>query len=98
MNVIDRAYFWKALVDKSFAVSDYEIGRISGRSNIFVAYPVRKKDGSVHGVVLAAIDLDWMNRLGTAEVLPEGSTFAVIDRKGTVLVGYPKPEKGIGSR
>lgn len=96
VNVSDRAYFRRAIENEGFAVSEYEIGRISGRRNIFVSYPVRKKNGSVHGVVLAAVDLEWMNRLGTAEVLPEGSTFAVIDRNGTVLVHYPEPQKWIG--
>ncbi|MEN6485262.1 MAG: ATP-binding protein, partial [Syntrophobacteraceae bacterium] len=42
------------------------------------------------------LDMSWFARLATHEGLPPGSTFTVIDRKGTILTRYPEPERWVG--
>jgi signal transduction histidine kinase len=52
--------------------------------------------GEVKGVVFAALDLAWLNKLAAEAQLPQGSTFTVVDRNGTILARYPDPEKWVG--
>ncbi len=88
-NLADRAYFQRAVDSRNFAIGDFQIGRVTGKASVNVAYPVLDR-GAVTGVIFAAIDLDWLNQLVRDARLPEGSTFTVIDRHGTVLVRHPE--------
>jgi signal transduction histidine kinase len=96
VNVADRAYFVGAMMARDFAVGEFTIGRITGKASITFGYPIFDGDGRVQAVVIAAIDLSWLNRLVAAADLPEGALLLVIDRNGTILAGYPKPQAGVG--
>jgi signal transduction histidine kinase len=85
----DRPYFQRAVATRGFAVGDYQVGRITGKASLNVAYPLLDERGTVRGVVFAAIDLGWLRQLVRDARLPHGSTFTVIDRHGTVLVRHP---------
>jgi diguanylate cyclase (GGDEF)-like protein len=77
-------------------VGDYQIGRISNRASINVGYPVTDRTGRVRMVVMAALDLGWLNRLIESASLPAGSVMTVIDRNGTVLLRHPDPDEWVG--
>jgi signal transduction histidine kinase len=47
-------------------------------------------------VLLASLDLTWLNELATAAELPGGSTLTMFDRNGTVLVRYPDAASWVG--
>ncbi len=96
VNLADRGYFRRAVERRDFAVGDYQIGRVTKRASVNFGYPVLDAAGEVRAVVFAALDLAWLSHVVTEARLPPGSSFTVIDRRGTVLVRQPDPEQWIG--
>ncbi len=96
VNLADRAYFLRTLETGDFSVGDYQIDPVTGKATIGFGYPVLDKRRQVSAVILASLDLNWLNQLAAEAQLPEGSTFAVIDHDGTVLVRFPDPEAWVG--
>jgi PAS domain S-box-containing protein len=97
VNLADRAFFQRTLATRDLAIGDYQVGRITGKPGFSLAYPVFDPSGQVQAVVFAALDLDWVNHSDYAlqKQLPPGATWTKIDGKGTILVRYPAPEKGL---
>lgn len=96
VTIADRLYFRQALATLDFAVGEYQTGRITGRASVNVGSPVLDRQGTVRGVVFAAIDLAGLNRLVTDTRLPAGSSLTVVDRNGTILVRHPEPGRWVG--
>jgi signal transduction histidine kinase len=92
----DRLYFRRALETRDFAIGEYQVGRITGRASVNFGYPVLDDVGHVRAVVVAALDLAWLNELASQAGLPPGSVLTVIDRHGTILSRYPDNGKWIG--
>jgi signal transduction histidine kinase len=92
----DRLYFQRALTTRGFAISEYLIGRISGRPVIAVAHAAVDKSNTVRAVVIAGIGLQWLNHLATDAHLPKDSTLTVLDDKAVVLAQYPDTGEWIG--
>jgi signal transduction histidine kinase len=85
----DRAYFQAARDTLKFAVGEYQVGRITAKPTMNLAYPIRQRpEGTFRGVVFVALDLNWLNQLAARAELPDGSTLTVLDRHGTVLIRY----------
>jgi signal transduction histidine kinase len=95
-NLTDRDYFQRVLQTRDFAIGDYQKDPISGKATLDLGYPVLDEAGRVQAVVFASLDLTWLNQLAAEAQLPEGSTFTVIDRNGTILVRYPAPGIWVG--
>src|SRR5215475_15591029 len=92
----DRIYFRRALETRDFAIGDYQVGRITGKASVNFGYPVVDDAGQITAVVVAALDLTWLNELARQAGLPSGSMLTVIDRNGTILSRYPDNGKWIG--
>ncbi len=92
----DRVYFRQALETRSFAIGEYQIGRITRKATINFGYPVLDNTGRVRAVVFSALDLAWLGQLAAQAELPPGSMLTVIDRNGTVLAHYPDPARRLG--
>jgi PAS domain S-box-containing protein len=97
-SVKDRAYFQRAVQTKDFSTGDFQIGRITGRKEISFGFPIIGPDGSVRGVVFAALDLLWLPQLVNDISLPAGAAFSLIDRQGTILERIPDPDQWIGKQ
>lgn len=95
-NLSDRAYFQRAVSSKTFAVGDFQIGRITGKPTINFGYPILDARGNVIGVVFVALDLNWLNQFAAEAQLPAGSVLTVFDRAGIVLARYPDPQQWVG--
>ncbi|MBI3536656.1 MAG: response regulator [Chloroflexi bacterium] len=95
-NIADRAYFQRAVKTREFTTSEYVLGRISGKPTISFAYPVLDDARQLKGILIAGLDLEWMNKLAQGAMLPSGSALTTIDRNGTVLTRFPEPEKYVG--
>ena len=87
----DRSYFILATNAQSFAIGEYQLGRITRKATVNVATPTYE-DGQLRAVVFAALDLSWLYHLVTNSALPAGSSLTVIDRNGVTLVRYPDPK------
>ncbi|MDH4135190.1 MAG: cache domain-containing protein, partial [Anaerolineae bacterium] len=96
VNLADLSYFQRVLQMRDFAIGDYQNDPISGKATLDLGYPVLDEAGQVQAVVFASLDLTWLNQLAAEAQLPEGSTFTVIDRNGTILVRYPDPGIWVG--
>ncbi len=96
VNVSDRSYFKRALVEKGFVVGDYQIGRLTGKTNIPAAFPILNSSGQVDAVLVVGIDVGFLNGIMEQLNLPEGAVMFVIDREGTVITRHPEPEKFVG--
>lgn len=95
-NLGDRGYFRKALESGEFAVGEYQVGRITGKPSLNLAYPVLDDAKEVVSVVFLAINLEWVGRLAAEVDLPPGSTVLVLDRHGVILAGQPAGEGYVG--
>jgi response regulator RpfG family c-di-GMP phosphodiesterase/HAMP domain-containing protein len=96
LTVSDRRYFREALRTREFSVGEYQIGRITGRPSVNFGYPLLDRRGLVHSVLVAALDLGWMNKLAEAVALPAGSTLTVLDSQGIVLARSPDAALWVG--
>ena len=92
----DRAWYQRTVKTGTFAIGDYQIGRITGKPTVNFGYPLFDEDGKLHGVVYAALDLTWLNRLAAEARLPAGAALTVIDSRGQVLARYPESDKWVG--
>jgi PAS domain S-box-containing protein len=88
-NIADRASFQRALETRNFTVSEYLIGRISGKPVITFSYASPDREGSIKAYVAIGMDLSWFNRVAAQTTLPSGATICILDRRGTVLAHYP---------
>jgi hypothetical protein len=85
----DRAYFIRASSREAFAVGEFAVGRITGKSVVGVAHPI-VEEGQVRAVLAASLDLDALGRRSGERALPHGFTFTVLDHNRKVLVRLPR--------
>jgi cache domain-containing protein len=96
VNVSDRPYFQRAIRYRSFAVGDYQIGRVSGTQGLSVAYPVLDSSRRARGIVLASFYLRWLNRRIAEKARASGARVVVVDSRGTVLARSRAAAEKIG--
>ena len=96
LNVGDRAHFQQAILKREFTVSDYLISDMHRAPSVYAAFPVIGSDKIVDAVVLASIDLQWMNRLATSVAGQRGSTVLLIDGGGTLVAASANERNYIG--
>ncbi|MGA7595158.1 MAG: PAS domain S-box protein [Gallionella sp.] len=97
LNFSDRGYFRAAMSTRAFAIGDYIIDRVTGKSSINLAYPILTATGHPQAVVFIALSLGALSaRLLKTSVLPQGSTISIVDEHGKILARQPDPEKWVG--
>ncbi len=96
-NFADWPYFQSVLKSRMFSIGPYTASQVSRLNAVPVALPVLSGD-KVESIVMAAINLDWLNaeisRRGTAR----GSTIVITDRDGVIVSRSPEPEKYVGTK
>ncbi len=93
----DRAWFQRAVETRTFAVGDYQIGRVTGKPTINFAYPaLDETTGALRAVVFAALDLAPLNHLVAEAEMPPGAVLTLLDDHGTILARHPEPEVWVG--
>ncbi len=98
LNVSDRPYFQTALSARDFALSDYMINRVNDVPSVVATYPIIKEDGSLGGVVLGVINLQWIGDLAAAAAQHSGAAVLLLDSAGTLVAGSPDQQAYIGKR
>lgn len=96
IDVRDRSWFQRTLRDRDFAAGEYQVGRISNQPGLAFSYPLLANN-QLQGVMVATLNLNWLNQLIAITELPSGSTISVVDRQGVILARYPEPEKWVGT-
>ena len=92
VNLADRSYFQNALTTRTFAIGEYQFGRITQKATVNLAQPSMDEQGNLRAVVYAALDLAWLYNLMTNANLPPGSSMTVMDHNRVTLARYPDPE------
>ncbi|RCJ15922.1 hypothetical protein A6S26_06400 [Nostoc sp. ATCC 43529] len=95
-NGRERSYFQRTLQTRKFTVGEYQIGRSTKKATLNFAYPILDKSGQVQTLVVAALDLAQLNQLAAQVKMPAGSVLSLVDRKGILLVRYPKTQTWVG--
>jgi PAS domain S-box-containing protein len=91
VNAIDLPHFQGALRNRSLAIGQFTLGRITGRPVILFGYPVTDRKGAVSSVLFASIDLSQVTKF-EAEIdvqTPGDAPYVKLDRNGKVLSSYP---------
>jgi signal transduction histidine kinase len=94
--VSHRPWFQRALRTRGFSVGELQIGTLSHVPVMVVAHSILDDAGRVLAVLNSSLDLTFLDTIIEPNELPPGATLFVIDRKGTVLMHYPEPEKWVG--
>ncbi|MGC1778209.1 MAG: diguanylate cyclase [Xanthobacteraceae bacterium] len=98
LNVSDRPHFQKAMHSREFELSNYLINHVNQVPSLVATYPVLAEDGSVKGVVLAVINLQWIGELSATAARHSGASVMMIDGNGTLVAGSPDQQGLIGKR
>jgi PAS domain S-box-containing protein len=96
VSVADRAWFNEALGLRDFAVGEYQVGRVSGRPALNFGYPLFGDGGQLQGVLFASLDVEYLGRLLTLILAPEGVELAVVDRNGVTVAHTPTKDNPVG--
>ena len=96
LNISDRPYFQEALRSHDFVLSDYLINRVQHAPGLMAALPITHADGSVDGVVLASIKMEWITEFARTVARRPGASVLVIDGSGTLIGGSPDAAEFIG--
>ncbi len=98
VNFSDREWFPRVLQTRAFTVSQYLIGRITGKASVVLIHPILDETGTIKAMVFASLDLAWLLQMAEKAHLPADSALTVIDGNGTILCRYPEPEKWVGKQ
>ncbi|WP_431856968.1 ATP-binding protein [Azospirillum sp.] len=90
----DRPYFRRAVETGDFVVSDYIVGKRSGKAVIIAAQPFTAPNGA-RRVLGVSIDLVWLSDVLRRVKHPEARV-ALLDSAGTILARHPDPEGWAG--
>jgi len=93
VNIAAEPYFKRAVEGDGFVLGDYVFPKGSDTALLHLAYPVRGRGGRVVGVVVAALDLAWIQVLYREAKLPEGSSYTVLNRSRVTLTRFPDPNR-----
>ena len=92
----DREYLKTIFRTGRFALSGYQIGRVSGKPALAMGYPVGEAGLPPRGVLILSLDLSRLNDFVAAADLHPASTFKLIDGKGLVLARAPAESEFVG--
>ncbi|MBW7957484.1 MAG: EAL domain-containing protein [Deltaproteobacteria bacterium] len=92
----DRPYFQRAIRDLDFSIGDYQVGRITSVPGLNFSYPVFGRDGSLSGVLFAALPITWIWDALLADGPAPGSVITAVDGTGTVLARFPEGSEWTG--
>ena len=98
LNVSDRPHFQNALKARDFALSDYMISRANDVPGMVATFPAIKEDGTVNGVVMAVINLQWIGDLAANAAEQSGAAVLLLDSTGTLVAGSVDQQPFIGKR
>lgn len=91
LSYADRMYFRNTLASGRFTSGEYVLGRILRKPTLAFAAPIRDRSGTITGVAAIAFSLDKYLQLLEGAKLPKGSSFRLIDHRGTIMYSVLVP-------
>ncbi len=88
----DRTYFKKLMETGRFTIGEVQIGRITGKPVVVLAYPLRDSTGKQAGMVGASISLLRIQEIFKHLSLKRNEVVTLVDRKGRVVASNLEPE------
>ncbi|MBI2859756.1 MAG: PAS domain S-box protein, partial [Chloroflexi bacterium] len=76
---------------------DYQIGRLTGKSNVPAAYPLLDQQGDVQAILVVGLDTNYLTSLMEGIDLPKGSLVSLLDSKGTVVARSLDADRFVGT-
>ena len=98
LDVSDRPHFRNALTSREFGLSDYLINRLNHAPSLVATFPIVKDDGTLQGVALAVINLQWIGNLAATAAQHSGASVLLIDSRGTVIAGSADQQSFVGKQ
>jgi signal transduction histidine kinase len=97
-NVARADWFRAAQRRGGFRLGRLGIGPLSSVEVLLAGHPVPGPPGSRPAVLFAAMDLEQVARAASLDDAPEGTSFVVLDDRGTVIARAPADRRLIGHR
>ncbi|WP_309085208.1 HWE histidine kinase domain-containing protein [Chelativorans sp.] len=98
MSIADRPYFAMVSETGRFTVGELTSAKSGEARFLPLALPIFGPGGERAGVVVAALDLDWLGKRLRERHLIEGSSLTIADRNGVIIAREPLPESFVGTR
>jgi diguanylate cyclase (GGDEF)-like protein len=96
VDVNDRPYFQKAVATRELVVSDYVTGKAFDEPMILAALATPSADPSKSSVIVASVNLKWLNQL-MGNIGKNGNLkVMMLDGKGTVIAARGGDEDKVG--
>ncbi len=89
--------FQRAITSKSFSISEFSIGVVTGKPIMIMLNPIIDTTNDVTGVVSLGLNLDWVQDFILSLTPPPGMEVLIFSDKGTVLAVYPPDSYPIGA-
>ena len=96
-NVADHDYFQNTLNSRDFLVGEFTTSEFSENIVLPFTYPIANQAGQVGSIIVAFLDMNWLNENAKQIGLPQEATLLIVDQEGKVLARYPDPEQWVGS-
>ncbi len=92
MKGSNSTFVAEALHRKTPMVSDYFFDQVTGKNIIAFALPMLDQKKSVRSVLVAGLDLTWLDNMFNKLPMAEGTNIVVLDGKGVILI----PKRWVG--
>lgn len=96
VNVSKSQNINEAIATKSFAVSPFKFGVLTGKPILVFSEPLLNDQGDVTGTINNGLSLTWLGEYLSTIVKFDQQRMVVFDGKGTVLSSYPEGLYPIG--
>ncbi len=92
-----QLFFQRAVTTKAFAVGDVQIGSISKKPNLTLGLPLLDAKGNIQAVIGAGLNVELLGQRIANNQFYQYASLLLIDRKGTVVIRHPDPERLVGT-
>lgn len=84
-KVDDRQYFKDLINGSSFVISDLVVAKGSGKMSVIIGVPLRDNQGILRGVLLGAVDINYLSNYITQTKVGERGYAFLVDRAGKII-------------
>ena len=90
--------FNEAMETGHFTIGRYQKGEAENEAFLPLAVPILDGDDKPSGVVIASLDLAWLNHIVEDRQFDESAALTVADRDGTIIARHPFAERFVGTQ